>query len=215
MSDLHDADEPVVLPPADAGSGESTGDGPRPSSDGDVADAGRRRFFRQFAGEVFQSAATVVGAAQALQRASAEAASSILDPEATLSGGIKAKPTSPSAPTGFRTPFRETPGVIHLIDQRRLPEALVEVECRSAAEVAVAIREMMIRGAPAIGQAAAIGLALTAGKARTMRPYARRATLRGASNGLGQCPADGRQPALGGGSRDGALHGDRRPVRGR
>lgn len=184
MSDPRDADEPVIPPPADAGSGESIGDGPRPSPDGDVADAGRRRFFRQFAGEVFQSAATVVGAAQALQRASAEAASSILDPEATLSGGINAKPASPSAPTGFRTPFRETPGIIHLIDQRRLPEALVEVECRSAAEVAVAIREMMIRGAPAIGQAAAIGLALTAGKARTMRPYARRATLRGASNGL-------------------------------
>ena len=40
----------------------------------DSADLGRRRFFRQFAGELFQGAATVVGAAQVLQRASADAA---------------------------------------------------------------------------------------------------------------------------------------------
>ena len=58
------------------------------------------------------------------------------------------------------------------------------MDCKSAAEVSFTIREMTIRGAPAIGQAAAIGLALTASKARTMKPYARRATLRGAANGL-------------------------------
>jgi methylthioribose-1-phosphate isomerase len=155
-----------------------------------VTDAGRRRFFRQFAGELFQSAATVVGAAQVLQRASAEAASAILDPDSLggtppggAAGGMGAAAAA-SAPTGFRTPFRESPGVLHLIDQRKLPDALVEVDCKSAAEVSFAIREMTIRGAPAIGQAAAIGLALTASKARTMKPYARRATLRGAANGL-------------------------------
>jgi methylthioribose-1-phosphate isomerase len=153
----------------------------------DAVDAGRRRFFRQFAGELFQGAATVVGAAQALQRVSAETAGAILDPtmrdrsSATGSAGVDAVS---AAPTGFRTPFRETPGVLHLIDQRALPGALVEVECRSAVEVAVAIRDMVIRGAPAIGQAAAIGLALTGAKTRTMKPYARRATLRGAANGL-------------------------------
>jgi methylthioribose-1-phosphate isomerase len=148
-------------------------------------DAGRRRFFRQFAGELFQSAATVVGAAQVLQRASAEAASSILEPgpAATVSDP-SAGASAAGAPTGFRTPFRETPGFVHLIDQRALPDRLVEVDCRSAADVTVAIRDMVIRGAPAIGQVAAIGLALTAHKARTMKPYARRATLRGAANAL-------------------------------
>ena len=40
---------------------------------------------------------------------------------------------------------------------------------------------MIVRGAPAIGQVGAIGLSLTADKARTTRPYARRATLRGAA----------------------------------
>jgi methylthioribose-1-phosphate isomerase len=49
-----------------------------------------------------------------------------------------------------------------LIDQRLLPEDEVEVECRSAAEVAGAIRTMAVRGAPAIGIAAAYGYALAA-----------------------------------------------------
>jgi methylthioribose-1-phosphate isomerase len=51
-----------------------------------------------------------------------------------------------------------------LLDQRRLPEEIVELECRSAADVATAIREMAIRGAPAIGVAAAYGLALAAAR---------------------------------------------------
>jgi methylthioribose-1-phosphate isomerase len=42
-----------------------------------------------------------------------------------------------------------------LLDQRRLPDEEVELECRSAAEVADAIRSLAIRGAPAIGIAAA------------------------------------------------------------
>ena len=49
-----------------------------------------------------------------------------------------------------------------LLDQRRLPENEVELRCSSAAEVADAIRDMAIRGAPAIGVAAAYGYALAA-----------------------------------------------------
>ena len=51
-----------------------------------------------------------------------------------------------------------------LLDQRLLPLEEVEVECRTAAEVADAIRTMVVRGAPAIGVAAAYGLALAAAK---------------------------------------------------
>ena len=47
-----------------------------------------------------------------------------------------------------------------MIDQRRLPLEEVYVECRTPEEVAVAIEEMAIRGAPAIGVAAAMGVAL-------------------------------------------------------
>jgi len=51
-------------------------------------------------------------------------------------------------------------GAIRLIDQTRLPVEEVYVECRSVEEVADAIRTMRVRGAPAIGVAAAMGLAL-------------------------------------------------------
>src|SRR4051794_13420569 len=47
-----------------------------------------------------------------------------------------------------------------VLDQRRLPEKQVELRCRSAADVAEAIRTLAVRGAPAIGIAAAYGYAL-------------------------------------------------------
>lgn len=49
---------------------------------------------------------------------------------------------------------------IVMIDQRKLPSAEVYVHCKSANEVARAIKSMVIRGAPAIGVAAAMGIAL-------------------------------------------------------
>ena len=49
-----------------------------------------------------------------------------------------------------------------MLDQRLLPDDEVVVELRSAAEVAEAIRSMVVRGAPAIGIAAAYGYALAA-----------------------------------------------------
>jgi methylthioribose-1-phosphate isomerase len=51
-----------------------------------------------------------------------------------------------------------------LLDQRRLPDEEVELECLSAAEVAEAIRTLAVRGAPAIGVAAAYGYALAAAR---------------------------------------------------
>ncbi|RDI73361.1 S-methyl-5-thioribose-1-phosphate isomerase [Gaiella occulta] len=49
-----------------------------------------------------------------------------------------------------------------VLDQRLLPAERAELRCRSAAEVADAIRTLAVRGAPAIGVAAAYGLALAA-----------------------------------------------------
>ena len=49
-----------------------------------------------------------------------------------------------------------------VLDQRRLPEEVVELRCTDAAELAEAIRSLAVRGAPAIGVAAAYGLALAA-----------------------------------------------------
>ena len=130
------------------------------------------------------------GAAQALQQVSAEAAGAILNPAgvgcrtAAAAHDPGAARSATAGPSGFRTPFREDGGILYLIDQRRLPDALVEYPCKSAGEVAFAIREMVVRGAPAIGQVAAIGMALSAEHQRDGMPYARRATIRGSANAL-------------------------------
>jgi methylthioribose-1-phosphate isomerase len=50
--------------------------------------------------------------------------------------------------------------VLSLLDQRLLPRQEVWVDCHTSTEVADAIRTMIIRGAPAIGVAAAFGMAL-------------------------------------------------------
>jgi methylthioribose-1-phosphate isomerase len=53
------------------------------------------------------------------------------------------------------------PAVV-VLDQRRLPETVVELECRTVPELVEAIETLAVRGAPAIGVAAAYGLALAA-----------------------------------------------------
>src|SRR5215470_9852163 len=53
-----------------------------------------------------------------------------------------------------------TSGGVRFIDQTRLPTEEVYVTSRTYQEVAVAIRDMIVRGAPAIGVAAAMGIAL-------------------------------------------------------
>jgi methylthioribose-1-phosphate isomerase len=51
-------------------------------------------------------------------------------------------------------------GHLALIDQARLPTELVEIECRDVQAVWEAIRQLRVRGAPAIGIAAAYGVVL-------------------------------------------------------
>jgi methylthioribose-1-phosphate isomerase len=60
---------------------------------------------------------------------------------------------------------READAVV-MVDQRKLPTREVYVHCRSAAEVARAIKTMVIRGAPAIGVAAAMGISLGVRKSK-------------------------------------------------
>src|SRR5476649_2027926 len=56
--------------------------------------------------------------------------------------------------------------VVVMIDQRKLPAQEVYVRCKTAPEVARAIKTMVIRGAPAIGVAAAWGLAIGARRSK-------------------------------------------------
>lgn len=53
-------------------------------------------------------------------------------------------------------------GAVRLLDQSRLPETVEFIDCRDVEAVAVAIRELKVRGAPAIGVTAAMGVALGA-----------------------------------------------------
>lgn len=51
-------------------------------------------------------------------------------------------------------------GVVRLVDQSKLPESVEFLDCRDYRTVAEAIRTLKVRGAPAIGVTAALGVAL-------------------------------------------------------
>ncbi len=53
-------------------------------------------------------------------------------------------------------------GIVRLLDQSRLPGTVEYLDCRDYREVAEAIRQLKVRGAPAIGVTAALGVALGA-----------------------------------------------------
>ncbi len=151
-------------------------------------DPDRRRFFRAFAGDVFASVGSVLGAAQMLQQQSAEAARELLsvaEPPAAAAGGATARPIEIDASTaGFRAPFRwDADGdVCWVVDQRRLPDVLAEIEVRGAADGVNAINDGAVSGSAVQAQVAAAALAIVASRARSSRPFARRATIRGAAN---------------------------------
>ena len=61
-----------------------------------------------------------------------------------------------------------------VLDQRRLPDEVVELRCHDAVELAEAIRTLAVRGAPAIGVAAAYGMALAATQGDDLDGHTRR-----------------------------------------
>ncbi|HEY8021859.1 MAG TPA: S-methyl-5-thioribose-1-phosphate isomerase [Thermoanaerobaculia bacterium] len=65
-----------------------------------------------------------------------------------------------SAPADPFSPLRWSGAALELLDQTRLPAEEVWLTCREPEEVADAIRRLAVRGAPAIGVAAAYGLVL-------------------------------------------------------
>ncbi len=85
----------------------------------------------------------------------------------------KAGLTTPSNPPHNSSGFIMIPtiewhnGHVRMIDQRKLPGKVAWFTCRSYRDVIRGIQEMVIRGAPAIGVAAGMGLALGAAKIRT------------------------------------------------
>ncbi|HUQ75752.1 MAG TPA: S-methyl-5-thioribose-1-phosphate isomerase [Burkholderiales bacterium] len=63
-------------------------------------------------------------------------------------------------------PIRWKGDRLELLDQRFLPDKKIYVTCRTAEQVAKAIKDMVVRGAPAIGCAAAFGVVLGNGSAK-------------------------------------------------
>lgn len=163
---------------------------PPPTAAQPPVDLGRRDFFRSFSREAIQAAAQLVGAAAALQRGSLAATNQLLgtgpaapaDPLGQLFGLQDPAPAPPVVP--FRNPYRYRDGELILIDQRRLPDELVEVTCHTGAEVAACIRDRLVRGGPVLGQVAAYGVLVAAERTRTSSQFVRAATLHGTINAL-------------------------------
>jgi methylthioribose-1-phosphate isomerase len=88
------------------------------------------------------------------------------------SPGGRGRGTAPAEPLRFED------GALLVLDQRRLPAEEVWLSCGSPEQVAEAIRSLAVRGAPAIGLAAAYGMALATDRPaaaealRTARPTA-------------------------------------------
>jgi methylthioribose-1-phosphate isomerase len=74
------------------------------------------------------------------------------------------------------SPLRWQDGSLWLLDQTRLPDAEVWLDCRTPEQVADAICRLAVRGAPAIGVAAAYGLALGVATVRDAAELASRFT---------------------------------------
>ncbi len=80
--------------------------------------------------------------------------------------------------TAIKTVQWAPDGALRIIDQRLLPEEYLERDLRSVAEVADAIRTLAVRGAPAIGVAAAMGLAAAVDAERAVGRIKDAASLR-------------------------------------
>lgn len=168
----------------------------------------RRGFFRAFTREAIQTVSGVAATAAELQRTSGIAAGQlfgltggdVLDPSAGVFdlglGGLSRPLPAPSplagapgepdvtpAGVGFRSPYQLDGTTVILVDQRRLPDAIVEIPCHWGAEIAAAMRELRVRGAPVLAQVAAYGLWLAAEASRSETgPYMRAAMIRGAAD---------------------------------
>ncbi len=86
---------------------------------------------------------------------------------------------------------------VRFIDQTKLPMEETYVTCRTCDQVADVIRKMVVRGAPAIGVAAAMGIALGVKNSKAQDRRRTEAGVRTLLRSHRQNPADGGQSLLG------------------
>jgi len=131
----------------------------------------------------------MLGMVQTLQQTSAEAARELLGADPVLAARVGAAAAPAMGPAvvdastaGYRAPFRWDGDILRLVDQRRLPESLVDIEVTGASEAINAMNDGALLGASVQAQVAAATLAVIAGRTSQSKPFARRATIRGAAN---------------------------------
>jgi methylthioribose-1-phosphate isomerase len=81
------------------------------------------------------------------------------------------KVKSPSGYDEYRAVWMDD-GAVHMIDQRALPHTFEVFRADTVDEIAFSIRDMVVRGAPAIGSVAAYGIALAALSGEPLGPAA-------------------------------------------
>ncbi len=147
--------------------------GPGAAADHDPA---RRAFFGQFARQAVSTAGQVASAAGAIDRAPRTAIASLL--------GISSPGAAPVTEHAYRSPYRLDGEEIVILDQRVIPDGLVETRARRGADVAVALRSGAARGGALAAQLAAYGLWLTALERAEHDPEARDRELRRTADAL-------------------------------
>ena len=103
-------------------------------------------------------------------------------------------------------------GHLRMIDQTRLPVEFVEIDCRDVETVWEAIKMLRVRGAPAIGIAAAYGVCLGLQTAAGQDEAALLPALGTGRRLPGHQPADGRESVLGPGSHESGRRQASRPA---
>ena len=96
----------------------------------------------------------------------------------------------------IRTVFWQD-GAVVMIDQRALPLVERYVTCTDYRQVIAAIKDLTVRGAPAIGVAAAMGIALAARSIEATTPAAFRDAFAEICRQFGASASDGPEPLLG------------------
>jgi len=96
----------------------------------------------------------------------------------------EARDPASSTPTGPAHPFRVDGDMLFVLDESRLPDAVVEIECRSPIDVAREIARRTLPGGSVPGQAAAMSLALAASEMRGYLPTVRTAIMGIRASGL-------------------------------
>jgi methylthioribose-1-phosphate isomerase len=143
-----------------------------------TGDIDRRGFFRSVANDIVQTAGVALEAAATLNRAAAEAGSALTQPSDAVGSAASASAAEPAPPaTASERPFRIDGTTLFLVDDTRLPDAVVEVECRSPADVAAQISRGAMPDGLAAAQVAAMSLALAASETRDYLPSVRTALM--------------------------------------